>query len=81
MIVLQKRVLKDKHLKLILKYQSVTYEAMWFFCSDQIMSMLQLNARYRFFYKLSINSYLGERKLNMLVEYAVMATECEVVEV
>ena len=80
MVVQQKRVLKDKHLKLILRYQSVTYEAMWFFCTDQVMSMMQLNARYRFFYKLSINSYLGERKLNMLVEYAVMATECEVVE-
>ena len=78
--VQHKRLLKDKHLKLRLMSDHGCYDAIWFFCSDEAQRLIDVNSSYRFFYRLAINTYLGERTLNLLLEYATVVAECEAVE-
>lgn len=78
--VQQKRMLKDKHLKLRLVSDQGCYDAIWFFCPDDMVRLVNCYQSYRFFYRLSINTYLGERNLNLLIEYLTVVNECEVIE-
>lgn len=79
--VQQKRMLKDKHLKLRLLTDHGCYDAIWFFCPDESVRLIGINTSYRFFYRLTVNTYLGERNLNLLLEYATVVSECELVEI
>ena len=67
--VLDKKILKGKHLKLTLQYEGKQYKAMWFFCSETLFETIVTGESYRFFYKLSVSVYLGEKQLSLFIEH------------
>lgn len=65
------RMLKDLHLKLTLNMDGVVLQAMWFFFADLKQDLPVSGRDYRLLYKLSINEYLGEKRLCLFIEYAL----------
>lgn len=73
--VLDSRVLGSQHLKLILATdaQSSPVEAIAFFVQRQLLE--QRPSRVRIVYKLDINEYRGDRRLQLIVEYLEPLTQ------
>jgi single-stranded-DNA-specific exonuclease len=62
--VLSQRILKEKHLKLLLERNGRRYDAIWFGCTDA------LGERARVAFRLDANEYNGVTKVQLLVEHA-----------
>ena len=62
--VLNQRVLKEKHLKLMLQKDGRQFDAIWFNHADG------LPARARFAYRLDANEFNGKTSVQLIVEYA-----------
>ena len=62
--VLNQRVLKEKHLKLLLEKDGRKYDAIWFGHADS------LPPRARVAYRLDANEYNGVTRVQLMVEYA-----------
>jgi single-stranded-DNA-specific exonuclease len=63
--VIQQRLVGEKHLKLRLKHQGQLRDAIWFGHADP------LPARVRLAYRLSLDEFQGQQRLQMVVEAAV----------
>ncbi|TDR31886.1 single-stranded-DNA-specific exonuclease RecJ [Hydromonas duriensis] len=63
--VIEQRVLKDTHLKLVLKNQNGTFNAIWFFHAEEMPKHIQC------VYQLQRNDWNGKTDLQFLIEYAV----------
>jgi single-stranded-DNA-specific exonuclease len=62
--VLTQRILKEKHLKLLLEKNGARYDAIWFHHVDD------LPERARFAYRLDANEYNGMVRVQLMVEFA-----------
>jgi single-stranded-DNA-specific exonuclease len=62
--VVSQRILKDRHLKLLLERNGRRYDAIWFGCVDA------LGDRARVAFRLDANEYNGVTKVQLLVEHA-----------
>jgi single-stranded-DNA-specific exonuclease len=62
--VVQQRILKDKHLKLLLEKNGKRYDAIWFSHTDGLPD------RARVAYRLDANEYNGVTRVQLLVEHA-----------
>ena len=62
--VLSQRILKEKHLKMLLERNGRRYDAIWFGCTDA------LGERARVAFRLDANEYNGVTKVQLLVEHA-----------
>jgi single-stranded-DNA-specific exonuclease len=62
--VVSQRILKDRHLKLLLERNGRRYDAIWFGCVDA------LGDRARIAFRLDANEYNGVTKVQLLVEHA-----------
>ena len=62
--VVQQRLLKDKHLKLVLRKDQHYLDAIWFNHNQNLSAQAQIA------YRLDINTYQGSSKVQLLVEYA-----------
>ncbi|WP_426343059.1 single-stranded-DNA-specific exonuclease RecJ [Pseudoduganella sp. R-32] len=62
--VLSQRILKDRHLKLMLEKKGVRYDAIWFGHTDA------LGERARVAFRLDANEYNGVTRVQLLVEHA-----------
>jgi len=71
--VVNQRILADKHLKLVLKYpgSSTTYEAIAFNMTSKIAdeNTALEGQKFNMAYKLDINEYRGNRKVQLILEY------------
>lgn len=67
--LVERRVVGDRHLKLLLRLPGSgnTYEAMAFFTDDQ--NWPQQVDRVQLVYRLNVNEYLGNRKLQLITEH------------
>jgi single-stranded-DNA-specific exonuclease len=65
--VLSQRILKDRHLKLMLEKNGVRYDAIWFGHTDA------LGERARVAFRLDANEYNGVTRVQLLVEHAESA--------
>ncbi|MGW8392156.1 single-stranded-DNA-specific exonuclease RecJ [Pseudoduganella sp. HUAS MS19] len=65
--VLSQRILKDRHLKLMLEKKGVRYDAIWFGHTDA------LGERARIAFRLDANEYNGVTRVQLLVEHAESA--------
>jgi len=65
--VLSQRILKDRHLKLMLEKKGVRYDAIWFGHTDA------LGERARVAFRLDANEYNGVTRVQLLVEHAESA--------
>ena len=65
--VLNQRILKDRHLKLLLEKNGHRYDAIWFGHADQ------LPERATIAYRLDANEYNGVIRVQLLVEHAQAA--------
>lgn len=63
--VIQQRLVGEKHLKLRLKHQGMLRDAIWFGHAEP------LPARVRLAYRLSLDEFQGQQRLQMVVEAAV----------
>ncbi len=61
--VLNQRVLKDKHLKLMLEREGQTFEAIWFNQAEPVGAQVELA------YRLDENHWNGRSRLQLIVEY------------
>ncbi len=68
-VLISKRLIKTQHVQLELSMHGKKYQAMWFFASEEYLS-LQDNAHYTLCYQLSVNTYLGVDKLSIIVRDA-----------
>jgi single-stranded-DNA-specific exonuclease len=65
--VLSQRILKDRHLKLMLEKNGIRYDAIWFGHTDA------LGERARVAFRLDANEYNGVTRVQLLVEHAESA--------
>ena len=65
--VVQQRLVGEKHLKLRVRHQGVLRDAIWFGHADP------LPAQARLAYRLSVDEFQGQQRLQMVVEAAVDA--------
>ncbi len=63
--VLSQRLVGDRHLKLALRIEGVVRDAIWFGRSEPVNERLQVA------YRLEINEYNGQERLQMVIESAV----------
>ena len=63
--VVNQRVLKEKHLKLLLEKDGRKYEAIWFGHADSLPARVQVA------YRLDANEYNGVTRVQLLVEHAM----------
>jgi single-stranded-DNA-specific exonuclease len=61
---MNQRVLKEKHLKLLLEKNGQRYDAIWFGHADGLPD------RVRVAFRLDINEYNGVSKVQLMVEHA-----------
>ena len=74
-VVKRVRLLKGKHLKLDLMLDHQPVSAMWFFIPDACIPLITAGIRLRAFYKLDVNTYLGESSLSLIIEHGDTAVE------
>ncbi len=66
--LVSQRILKERHLKMVLEKNGVRYDAIWFGHIDD------LNERVRVAFRLDANEYNGATKVQLLVEHAESAS-------
>lgn len=64
--IVEERLLKDTHLKLLLELDGYYFEAIWFF-KDKLINKKQTN----FVYSLQINDFLNQENVQLLIENEV----------
>ncbi len=61
--VINQRILKDRHLKLQLEKHGVSYDAIWFGHADTVPANIDVA------FRLDINEYNGQSKIQLLIEH------------
>lgn len=61
--IIEQKILKESHLKLILKKEDNIYEGIWFFNNQMIE-----NKNCNFIYTLGINEFLGKKNIQLLID-------------
>lgn len=70
MRVINKRLIKEKHIKLILDCEGqMKVNAMRFFCSEKDYNHVEVGQEYQIYFKLNVSEYLGEEQLSIFIEY------------
>lgn len=62
--VCNQRILKDRHLKLVLEHHGVQHEAIWFGHNEPLPSLVEVA------FRLDTNEFNGNTRVQLLVEYA-----------
>ncbi|MEO8185982.1 MAG: single-stranded-DNA-specific exonuclease RecJ [Burkholderiaceae bacterium] len=65
-VVVEQRLVKDRHLKLVLDLDGRLFDAIWFSRTEQVPRTVRLA------YRPVIDDYLGERRLQLVIEYAAL---------
>ncbi|HKO69253.1 MAG TPA: single-stranded-DNA-specific exonuclease RecJ [Burkholderiaceae bacterium] len=65
-VVVEQRLVKDKHLKLVLDLDGRLFDAIWFSRTEQLPRTVRLA------YRPVVEDYMGERRLQLVVEYAAL---------
>lgn len=66
--VVDQRIVGEKHLKLTLKKETILIDAIAFFVDTNVWPQTRCD-RIHIVYKLDINEYLGNRKMQFIIEY------------
>ena len=70
MTVVNKRLIKEKHIKLTLSCGGkMRVNAMWFFCTEKDYNEIEINEEYEVYFKLNVSEYLGEEQFSIFVEH------------
>ncbi len=70
MTVINKRLIKEKHMKLTLNTeQKMNVNAMWFFCTEKDYNNIEINEEYQVYFKLNVSEYLGEEQFSIFIEH------------
>ena len=62
--IIEQRILKEAHLKLILEKDGVQFEGIWFFVNE----LLDENIEFNLVYTLGINEFLGNKTLQIIID-------------
>ena len=65
-VVVEQRLVKDRHLKLVLDLDGRLFDAIWFSRTEQVPRTVRLA------YRPVVDDYMGERRLQLVVEYAAL---------
>lgn len=65
-VVVEQRLVKDRHLKLILDLDGRLFDAIWFSRTEQIPRTVRLA------YRPAADDYMGERRLQLVIEHAAL---------
>ena len=65
-IVVEQRLMKDRHLKLALDLDGRVFDAIWFSRTEQLPRTVRLA------YRPVVDDYMGERRLQLVIEYAAL---------
>ena len=65
-VVVEQRLVKDRHLKLVLDLDGRFFDAVWFSRTEQLPRTVRLA------YRPVVYDYMGERRLQLVIEYAAL---------
>lgn len=65
-IVVEQRLLKNRHLKLVLDLDGRCFDAVWFARTEQLPRTVRLA------YRLAVDDYMGARRLQLVIEHAAL---------
>ena len=65
-VVVEQRLVKDRHLKLVLDLDGRLFNAIWFSRTDQVPRTVRLA------YRPAVDDYMGERRLQLVIEHAAL---------
>ena len=65
-VVVEQRLVKDRHLKLVLDLDGRLFDAIWFSRTEQIPRTVRLA------YRPAADEYMGERRLQLVIEHAAL---------
>lgn len=65
-VVVEQRLVKDRHLKLVLDLDGRLFDAVWFSRTEQLPRTVRLA------YRPSLEDYMGQRHLQLVIEYAAL---------
>ncbi|HVE89044.1 MAG TPA: single-stranded-DNA-specific exonuclease RecJ [Burkholderiaceae bacterium] len=65
-VVIEQRLLKDRHLKLIVDLDGRMFDAIWFCRTEQLPRTVRLA------YRPVVEDYMGERRLQLVIEHAAL---------
>ena len=65
-VVVEQRLVKDRHLKLVLDLDGRLFDAVWFSRTEQVPRTVRLA------YRPVVDDYMGERRLQLVIEHAAL---------
>ena len=65
-VVVEQRLVKDRHLKLVLDLDGRLFDAIWFSRTEQVPRTVRLA------YRPVVDDYMGERRLQLVIEHAAL---------
>jgi single-stranded-DNA-specific exonuclease len=65
-VVIEQRLVKDRHLKLVLDLDGRLFDAVWFSRTEQVPRTVRLA------YRPVVDDYMGERRLQLVIEHAAL---------
>ncbi len=65
-VVIEQRLVKDRHLKLVVDLDGRKFDAIWFSRTEQVPRTVRLA------YRPVVDDYMGERRLQLVIEYAAL---------
>ena len=65
-VVVEQRLVKDRHLKLVLDLDGRLFDAVWFSRTEQVPRTVRLA------YRPVVDDYMGERRLQLMIEHAAL---------
>ena len=65
-VVVEQRLVKDRHLKLVLDLDGRLFDAVWFSHTEQVPRTVRLA------YRPVVDEYMGERRLQLMIEHAAL---------
>jgi single-stranded-DNA-specific exonuclease len=65
-VVVEQRLVKDRHLKLVLDLEGRLFHAIWFSRTEQVPRTARLA------YRPALDEYMGERRLQLVIEHAAL---------
>ena len=65
-VVVEQRLVKDRHLKLVLDLEGRLFHAIWFSRTEQVPRTVRLA------YRPALDEYMGERRLQLVIEHAAL---------
>ena len=63
---IEQRLVKDRHLKLVVDLDGRKFDAIWFSRTEQVPRTVRLA------YRPVVDDYMGERRLQLVIEYAAL---------